>query len=49
MKTKDEEDDWEVYSKWFEDNKQMFHDTQFTDKEIGYAAWLAGIRWIAND
>ena len=40
----DEDMNWKEFSKWFEDNEKTFHDTQFSDKEIAYAAWLEGIR-----
>lgn len=40
-----EDEDWIEFSKWFEeDSKKRFHDAQYSDKEIAYAAWLEGIR-----
>ena len=36
---KDEEDEFE---KWFKKNEKIFHDAQYSDKDIGYAAWLEG-------
>ena len=44
----DEEEDWKEFSKWFKENEKTFHDGPFSDKEIGYAAWLEGIRKITN-
>ena len=40
----EEDDDWIEFGKWFKDNETRFHQGQFSDKEIGYAAWLEGIK-----
>lgn len=39
---KDEEDDYITFEKWFEENEAMFSHAQYSDKDIGYAAWLEG-------
>lgn len=42
------DDDWIEFDKWFEENKNRFHHDQYTEKEIAFASYLAGMRWVAN-
>lgn len=36
---------WEYLSKWFKRNEGKFYCGQFTDKEIAYSGFLAGIEY----
>ena len=42
-------DTWHIFIKWWETEQEKFHCGQFSEREIAYSAWLAGIGYYTKE